>query len=111
MKARQELRHELCEKYLRAVEDGDEVAAMYEQEFREAEDALAKAQANLRRKEAGLGVTEHAEWQELVKSEYMRLRMNVCALKLQPWEQLWARKFKMDIVEHAYCRLMNGRHQ
>jgi hypothetical protein len=29
MKARQELRHELCEKYLRAVEDGDEAAAMY----------------------------------------------------------------------------------
>jgi Skp family chaperone for outer membrane proteins len=55
MKAHQELRHELREKYLRAVEDGDEAAAMYKREFREAEEALAKVQANLQRKEAALG--------------------------------------------------------
>ncbi|KAJ7726072.1 hypothetical protein B0H14DRAFT_2641184 [Mycena olivaceomarginata] len=107
MKARQELCHELREKYLRAVEDGDEAAAMYEQEFREAEEALAKAQANLRRKEAALGVTEHAELQELIKSEYMRLRMNARALKLRLRERLRARKFEMDVVERAYRRLMN----
>ncbi|KAJ7741224.1 hypothetical protein B0H14DRAFT_3097286 [Mycena olivaceomarginata] len=107
MKARQELRHELHEKYLRAVEDGDEAAAMYEREFREAEEALVKAQANLRRKEAALGVTEHAELQELVKSEYMRLRMNARALKLRLRERLRARKFEMDVVERAYRRLMN----
>ncbi|KAJ7873548.1 hypothetical protein B0H14DRAFT_3438323 [Mycena olivaceomarginata] len=107
MKARQELCHELREKYLRAVEDGDEAAAMYEREFREAEEALAKAQANLRRKEAALGVIEHAELQELVKSEYMRLRMNARALKLRLRERLRARKFEMDVVERAYRRLMN----
>ncbi|KAJ7701006.1 hypothetical protein B0H14DRAFT_3527804 [Mycena olivaceomarginata] len=98
MKARQELRHELREKYLRAVEDGDEAATMYEQEFREAEEALTKVQVNLRRKEAALGVTEHVELLELVKSEYMHLRMNVHALKLRLYEQLRARKFEMDVV-------------
>ncbi|KAJ7810835.1 hypothetical protein B0H14DRAFT_3090716 [Mycena olivaceomarginata] len=90
-----------------AVEDGDEAAAMYEREFGEAEEALAKAQANLRRKEAALGVTEHAELQELVKSEYMCLRMNARALKLRLRERLRARKFEMDVVERAYHRLMN----
>jgi Skp family chaperone for outer membrane proteins len=110
MKARQELCHEPREKYLRAVEDGDEAAAMYEREFREAEEALAKAQANLQRKEAALGVTKHAELQELVKSEYIRLWMNARALKLRLQEQLRARKFEMDIVERTYRRLMNGRH-
>jgi hypothetical protein len=56
------------------------------------------------------GVTEHAELQELVKSEYMRLQMNARALKLRLWEQLRAKKFKMDVFEHVYRRLMNGRH-
>jgi hypothetical protein len=110
MKARQELRHELHEKYLRAVEDGDEAAMMYEREFREAEEALAKVQANLRWKEAALGVTEHTKLQELIKSEYMHLQMNARTLKLRLRERLRARKFEMDRVECAYHRLMNGRH-
>ncbi|KAJ7663695.1 hypothetical protein B0H14DRAFT_2658723, partial [Mycena olivaceomarginata] len=73
-------------------------------EFREAEEALAKVQANLQRKEAALGVTKHAELQELVKSEYMRLRMNAHALKLRLRERLRARKFEKDIVERTYRR-------
>ncbi|KAJ7799049.1 hypothetical protein B0H14DRAFT_3491976 [Mycena olivaceomarginata] len=88
--ARQELRHELREKYLRAVEDGDEAAAI--------ESAVEGG---------GLGVTKHAELQELVKSEYMRLRINARALKLRLRERLRARKFEMDVMECAYRRLMN----
>ncbi|KAJ7891605.1 hypothetical protein B0H14DRAFT_3428393 [Mycena olivaceomarginata] len=85
MKARQELRHELREKYLRAVEDGDKAAAI----------------------ESAAEGTEHAELQELVKSEYMRLQMNACALKLRLRERLRARKFEMDVVQRVYRRLMN----
>ncbi|KAF8201028.1 hypothetical protein K438DRAFT_1513344, partial [Mycena galopus ATCC 62051] len=38
---------------------------------------------------------------------YMRLRMNMRALKLRLRERLRARKFKMDIVERSYRRLLN----
>ncbi|KAJ7796379.1 hypothetical protein B0H14DRAFT_3494859 [Mycena olivaceomarginata] len=98
---------ELRQKYLDAVEAEDDDAAMYEREFKQAQAALTTSVANLRRKEAALGVNEYDELEALATSEYMRARMNARALKLRLREQLRARKFEMDVVERAYRRLMN----
>ncbi|KAJ7754282.1 hypothetical protein B0H14DRAFT_2405032, partial [Mycena olivaceomarginata] len=98
---------ELRQKYLDAVEAEDDDAAMYEREFKQAQAALTTSVANLRRKEAALGVNEYDELEALATSEYMRARMNARALKLRLRERLRARKFEMDVVERAYRRLMN----
>jgi hypothetical protein len=101
---------ELRQKYLDAVEAEDDDAAMYEREFKQAQAALTTSVANLRRKEAALGVNEYDELEALATSEYMRARMNARALKLRLRERLRARKFEMDVVERAYRRLMNGKY-
>ncbi|KAJ7889084.1 hypothetical protein B0H14DRAFT_2336875, partial [Mycena olivaceomarginata] len=72
-----------------------------------AQEALEKSLATLRRKEKALGVNEQQELQKLIKSEYMRVRMNARALKLRLRQRLRARKFEMDIVERTYRRLLN----
>ncbi|KAJ7717766.1 hypothetical protein B0H14DRAFT_3521899 [Mycena olivaceomarginata] len=84
-------------KYLNAVEAEDDDAAMYEREFKQAQAALTTSVANLRRKEAALGVNEYDELEALATSEYMRARMNARALKLRLRERLRARKFEMEL--------------
>ncbi|KAF8194484.1 hypothetical protein K438DRAFT_2129674, partial [Mycena galopus ATCC 62051] len=70
-------------------------------------EALKKARTALRQKEEALGIDEHEELEQLVNSEYMRLRMNVRALRLRLRERLRARKFEMDVVERSYQWLLN----
>ncbi|KAJ7240316.1 hypothetical protein B0H12DRAFT_1024705, partial [Mycena haematopus] len=107
IKTREAQVQELRQKFLVAVEEERDDAGLYEADFQEAKEALAKAQSSLRRKELALGVDEQAELTALAKSEYMRLRMNARALKLRLRERLRARKFELDIVERAYRRLVN----
>lgn len=109
LKTRRALVQELRQKFLDGVENDDPHAAMYETDFASAQDALCKAEVNLRRKEEALGVDEHQELEELANSEYMRVRMNARALKLRLRDRLRARKFEMDPVERTYRRLLNGK--
>ncbi|KAJ7780424.1 hypothetical protein B0H14DRAFT_2233156, partial [Mycena olivaceomarginata] len=77
-------------------------------EYLVGQEALKEAEETLQRKKEALGINEHEELEQLATSEYMRLHMNTRALKLQLRERLQARKFGMDLVEHAYHRLLNG---
>ncbi|KAJ7891128.1 hypothetical protein B0H13DRAFT_2234846 [Mycena leptocephala] len=81
--ARQGLLRDLRQKFLDAVMEEDPDAALYETEFKGAEEALHKLKELLRRKEAALGIDEQQELHELASSEYMRIRMNARALKIR----------------------------
>ncbi|KAF8143385.1 hypothetical protein K438DRAFT_1783790 [Mycena galopus ATCC 62051] len=98
VKTREDEVDQLRKKFLVSV-DTDDDAPLYQMELLAAEEALGKSRRNLQRKEAALGVTEHAELQTLVKSEHIRVRMNARALKFRVRERLRARKFELDIVE------------
>ncbi|KAF8135926.1 hypothetical protein K438DRAFT_1922849 [Mycena galopus ATCC 62051] len=98
---------ELRQKFIDGVSDEDNHSVLYETEWRAAQEALEKSLASLRRKERALGVNEQQELQKLIKSEYMRVRMNARALKLRLRQRLRARKFEMDVVERTYRRLLN----
>jgi hypothetical protein len=106
--ARQGLVRDLRQKFLDGVMEDDPEAAMYETEFKAAEEALRKLTELLRRKEAALGVDEQQELHELASSDYMRMRMNARALKIRLQLRLHARKFELDPVERALQRLVNG---
>jgi hypothetical protein len=109
--ARQGLLRDLRQKFLDAVMEEDPDAALYEAEFKAAEEALHKLKELLRQKEAALGVDEQQELHELANSEYMRIRMNARALKIRLRLRLHARKFELDPVEWALRRLVNGEFQ
>lgn len=96
------------QQFVDAVSVGDSNAPVFQTELRAAEEALVKAQGQLRRKEGELGVDEYEELQQLAKSEYMRHRMNARALKIKLRDRIQKRKFEMDPVERAYRRLVNG---
>ncbi|KAJ7811762.1 hypothetical protein B0H13DRAFT_2243255 [Mycena leptocephala] len=85
----------------------DPHAALYQTELESIQEALAKAEASLQRKEEALGVDEHQELEQLLNSEYMRLRMNTRALKLRLRQRLRWRKFELDPVERNLRRLVN----
>ncbi|KAJ7912883.1 hypothetical protein B0H13DRAFT_1874459 [Mycena leptocephala] len=106
--ARQGLVRDLRQKFLDGVMEDDPEAAMYETEFKAAEEALRKLTELLRRKEAALGVDEQQELHELASSDYMRIRMNARTLKIRLRLRLRARKFELDPVERALRRLVNG---
>jgi len=108
VKTREVQVRELRQKFLDGVSDEDNHSVLYETEWRAAQEALEKSLASLRRKERALGVNEQQELQKLIKSEYMRVRMNARALKLRLRQRLRARKFEMDVVERTYRRLLNG---
>jgi hypothetical protein len=99
---------ELRQKFLDGVENDDPHAALYQTELESVQEALVKAEASLRRKEEALGVDEHQELEQLLNSEYMRLRMNARALKLRLRQRLRWRKFELDPVERNLRRLVNG---
>ncbi|KAF8197276.1 hypothetical protein K438DRAFT_1906137 [Mycena galopus ATCC 62051] len=101
VKTREDEADQLRKKFLVSVDTDDDNAALYQLELVAAEEALAKSKRNLQRKEAALGVTEHADLQTLVKSEYIRVRRNARALKFRVRERLRARKFELDVVEYA----------
>ncbi|KAJ7896179.1 hypothetical protein B0H13DRAFT_2338508 [Mycena leptocephala] len=105
--ARQGLVRDLRQKFLDGVMEDDPEAAMYETEFKAAEEALRKLTELLRRKEAALGVDEQQELYELASSDYMCIRMNTRALKIRLRLRLRARKFELDPVERALRRLVN----
>ncbi|KAF8207303.1 hypothetical protein K438DRAFT_2084583 [Mycena galopus ATCC 62051] len=105
VKTREDEVDRLQKKFLVSVDTDDDAAPLYQLEFVAAEEALAKSKQNLKRKEAALGVTEHAELHTLVKSEYIRVRMNARTLKFRVRERLRARKFELDIVEHTDAKL------
>ncbi|KAF8191905.1 hypothetical protein K438DRAFT_1919325 [Mycena galopus ATCC 62051] len=107
VKTREVQVRELRQKFLDGVSDEDNHSVLYETEWRAAQEALEKSLASLRRKERALGVNEQQELQKLIKSEYMRVRMNARALKLRLRQRLRARKFEMDVVERTYRRLLN----
>ncbi|KAJ7834308.1 hypothetical protein B0H13DRAFT_1653339 [Mycena leptocephala] len=98
---------ELRQKFLDGVENDDPHAALYQTELESVQEALAKAEASLRRKEEALGVDEHQELEQLLNSEYMHLRMNARALKLRLRQRLRWRKFELDPVERNLRRLVN----
>jgi hypothetical protein len=109
--ARQGLVCDLHQKFLDAVmEDGPD-AALYETEFKAAEEVLRKLKELLQQKEAVLGVDEQQELHELASSEYMCICMNARALKIHLQLRLRARKFELDPVEQALQRLVNGEFQ
>lgn len=108
VKTREVQVRELRQKFIDGVSDEDDRSVLYETEWRAAQEALEKSLATLRRKEKALGVNEQQELQKLIKSEYMRVRMNARALKLRLRQRLRARKFEMDVVERTYRRLLNG---
>ncbi|KAJ7832722.1 hypothetical protein B0H13DRAFT_2370815 [Mycena leptocephala] len=87
--------HDLRQKFLDAVMEEDPDAAMYETEFKAAEEALRKLKELL------------TDLHELASSEYMRIRMNTRALKIRLRLRLCARKFELDPVERALRRLVN----
>ncbi|KAJ6522619.1 hypothetical protein B0H19DRAFT_1215139 [Mycena capillaripes] len=107
VKTRQGQVRELRQRFLDAVQQDHPDAAMCQGEYLAIQQALQKAEGTLRRKEETLGVDKHEELEQLANSEYMRLRMNTRALKLRLRERLRVRKFEMDVVEHAYRRLLN----
>ncbi|KAJ6558869.1 hypothetical protein DFH09DRAFT_1485992 [Mycena vulgaris] len=107
VKTREVQVRELRQKFIDGVSDEDDHSALYETEWRAAQEALEKSLATLRRKEKALGVNEQQELQKLINSEYMRVRMNARALKLRLRQRLRARKFEMDVVERTYRRLLN----
>ncbi|KAJ7899941.1 hypothetical protein B0H13DRAFT_2336707 [Mycena leptocephala] len=107
MTACQGLVHDLRQKFLDAVMEEDPDAAMYETEFKAAEEALRKLKELLRQKEAALGVDEQQDLQELASSEYMHICMNARTLKIRLRLHLHARKFELDPVERALRRLVN----
>ncbi|KAF8147021.1 hypothetical protein K438DRAFT_1989989 [Mycena galopus ATCC 62051] len=65
---------------------------------------LVNMEQNLRQKEGGLGVTEKQTLNHLVKSPYIRARMNARALKFRLREKLRNRKFELNRVERTYHR-------
>ena len=69
---------------------------------------LVNVEQNLRQKEGGLGVTEKQTLNHLVKSPYIRARMNARALKFRLREKLRNRKFELDRVERTYHRKKTG---
>ncbi|KAF8207995.1 hypothetical protein K438DRAFT_1754740 [Mycena galopus ATCC 62051] len=107
VKTREVQVRELRQKFIDGVSDEDNHSVLYETEWRAAQEALEKSLASLRRKERALGVNEQQELQKLIKSEYMRVRMNARALELRLRQRLRARKFEMDVVERTYRRLLN----
>ncbi|KAJ7204070.1 hypothetical protein GGX14DRAFT_368993 [Mycena pura] len=107
IKTRQEHVKTLRNTFLEAVDGGDPDAVMHQVALEAAEEALASAEKLLRDKEKALGVQEHQALHKLVKSTYIRLRMNARALKRRLRDRLRARKFELDKVERSFRRLIN----
>ncbi|KAJ7215792.1 hypothetical protein GGX14DRAFT_359326 [Mycena pura] len=110
IKTRQEHIKTLRNTFLEAVDEGDPDVVMHQVALEAAEEALASAEKLLRDKEKALGVQEHQALHKLVKSTYIRLRMNARALKRRLRDRLRARKFELDKVERSFRRLMNVLH-
>ncbi|KAJ7193672.1 hypothetical protein B0H12DRAFT_1207127 [Mycena haematopus] len=85
-----------------AGDDADVVIA--EGDLEVARVKLTRMQATVTRKEAALGVGDRKTLRHMVKSEYIRARMNARALKYRLREKLRNRKFELDRVERSYHR-------
>ncbi|KAJ7434666.1 hypothetical protein FB451DRAFT_1344870 [Mycena latifolia] len=107
LKAREAQLEKLRQSYLDAVMEEDPMAALHEVAFDSATEVFTRAEAKLRQKEAALGVSECQVLSGLVKSEYMRLRMNARALKRRLRDRIRSRKFELDKVERSFRRLVN----
>ncbi|KAF8135243.1 hypothetical protein K438DRAFT_1911669 [Mycena galopus ATCC 62051] len=107
VKTREDEVDRLRKKFLVSVDTDDDAAPLYQLEFVAAEEALAKSKQNLKRKEPRWASPSMRKLHTLVKSEYIRVRMNARALKFRVRERLRARKFELDIIERTYRRLLN----
>ncbi|KAJ3714478.1 hypothetical protein C8R42DRAFT_646407 [Lentinula raphanica] len=71
---------------------------------------LSSVQTRLLRQEQTLGVAGRAQYQHLVTSPFIGLRMNAHALKLRLRKRLIARKFERDRIERSFrCQQYNDR--
>ncbi|KAJ7070464.1 hypothetical protein B0H15DRAFT_957666 [Mycena belliarum] len=98
---------ELRQEFLDAVMDAEPDAPLRKIAFESASESLEKAQSELDRKEAALGVTERQSLNGLGSSQYLQLKMNARALKRRLRDRLRARKFELDRVERSFRRLVN----
>ncbi|KAJ7080664.1 hypothetical protein B0H15DRAFT_997243 [Mycena belliarum] len=98
---------ELRQEFLDAVMDAEPDAPLRKIAFESASESLEKAQSELDRKEAALGVTERQSLNGLGSSQYLQLKMNARALKRRLRDRLQARKFELDRVERSFRRLVN----
>ncbi|KAL0568523.1 hypothetical protein V5O48_013464 [Marasmius crinis-equi] len=73
------------------------------------EKAVGDFKKTLRAKERALGVKETQEVQHLLKSPFLRDRMNAMALKTRLMAQLRARKFQRDRLERSFRKQINER--
>jgi hypothetical protein len=82
---------------------------MHKVRFEAAEDALAKAEGNLKKKKEALGITDLRRLKSLENNKFIGLRMNAHALKRRLRDRLRSRKFELDRVERSCRRLLNGK--
>ncbi|KAJ7810972.1 hypothetical protein B0H14DRAFT_2606852 [Mycena olivaceomarginata] len=94
-------------KFLGAAEDADEEADYYQVEFDKADAARATAEKTLREKERALGVGERRALGKMSHLQYYNARMNARATKRRLRDRLRQRKFKLDLVERSFRRLVN----
>ncbi|KAJ7219844.1 hypothetical protein C8J57DRAFT_1095127 [Mycena rebaudengoi] len=109
IKTRKQQVREYRTAYLDAVEEEDEDAHMHKVRFEAAEDALAKAEGNLKKKKEALGITDLRRLKSLENDKFIGLCMNARALKRRLRDHLRSRKFKLDRVERSCRRLLNGK--
>jgi hypothetical protein len=77
------------------------------------DDARAKVlriRKTLRRKVEALGVDDQLDLRKLTNDQFLRLRMNACALKKRIRDRLRQRKFELGRLERAYRVSSNGAH-
>ncbi|KAJ7257320.1 hypothetical protein C8J57DRAFT_1516785 [Mycena rebaudengoi] len=107
IKTRKQQVREYRTAYLDAVEEEDEDAHMHKVRFEAAEDALAKAEGNLKKKKEALGITDLRRLKSLENDKFIGLRMNAHALKRRLRDRLRSRKFELDRMERSCRRLLN----
>lgn len=82
--------------------------ATAELELETALQVLRKAEAKVKRKEEGLGVTAMQKLHHLIKSPFLAKKMNARALKIRIRERLRSRKFELDRLERSYRKQRSG---
>lgn len=83
--------------------------ATAELELEGALQTLRKAEAKVKLKEDGLGVTAKQQLKHLIKSPFLTKKMNARALKTRIRERLRFRKFELDRLERSYRKQRSGK--
>ncbi len=69
---------------------------------------ITKYKLLIRKKVEELGVDELSDFQSLLNSKFLQLRMNARALKMRIRQRLRDRKFELDRLERSYRTAVNG---